>query len=470
MSELAAHRAAQQRRECGRRPRRGGRERACELTMQRSSAANVADEPRRGGRVSTAAIAALSHGAGGAASAVIGALGVRFARSTSDFLVASRTVGPAANAGAISGEYLSAASFLGIAGLILRDGVDALWYPVGVHRGLPGAGAVRGRAAAPLRRLHGARLRRGPAALAGAAQVCTAFVVVIGWLYLLPQLQGAGLTLTTVTGCPPWMGRWRRRSSSSPRWCSAACGRSRSCRRSSTGSSSPRWLIPAADRAGLLPRHEPHVRPAGAAGVPRRAPPSRSTPTWCCRSTAPVTSAGPPARVDGVDVRTRRSRWAAGPAHRAPRRRCWGSRRARRCRWSRARPPTDAALAAARSRRAATYGLLGHLLADHRHVPGHDGPAARARALLHQPRRPGRPPHRRGRARPARRVLRRRSRCSARSPGSTPRSCWSAATPTPRCCCCPRPCWAAAGPGRCSARSWRRARGRRSCRRRRGSS
>ena len=69
------------------------------------------------------------------ASAAIGSYGVRVARSTSDFLVASRTVGPVANAGAISGEYLSAASFLGVAGLILRDGVDALWYPVGFTAG-----------------------------------------------------------------------------------------------------------------------------------------------------------------------------------------------------------------------------------------------------------------------------------------------------------------------------------------------
>ena len=56
----------------------------------------------------------------GVVSAVIGSIGVRVARSTSDFLVASRTVGPVANATAISGEYLSVASFLGIAGLILR--------------------------------------------------------------------------------------------------------------------------------------------------------------------------------------------------------------------------------------------------------------------------------------------------------------------------------------------------------------
>ena len=83
------------------------------------------------------------------ASALIGSLGVRLARSTSDFLVASRTVGPASNAGAISGEYLSAASFLGIAGLILRDGVDALWYPVGFTAGYL---ALLLFVAAPLRR------------------------------------------------------------------------------------------------------------------------------------------------------------------------------------------------------------------------------------------------------------------------------------------------------------------------------
>ena len=45
----------------------------------------------------------------GLVTAVIGSFGVRVARSTSDFVVASRTVGPVSNAGAISGEYLSAA-------------------------------------------------------------------------------------------------------------------------------------------------------------------------------------------------------------------------------------------------------------------------------------------------------------------------------------------------------------------------
>src|SRR5690349_5115041 len=134
------------------------------------------------------------------ASTVIGAYGVRARRRTSDFVVASRTVHPAANAGAISGEYLSAASFLGIAGLILRDGVDALWYPVGFTAGYL---ALVLFVAAPLRRSGAytvpdfaeARLRSRTL-----RKICTVFVAVIGWLYLLPQLQGAGLTLTTVTG------------------------------------------------------------------------------------------------------------------------------------------------------------------------------------------------------------------------------------------------------------------------------
>ena len=49
--------------------------------------------------MTTTAVMALSAMALVAlASAMIGSLGVRFARSTSDFLVASRTVGPASNA------------------------------------------------------------------------------------------------------------------------------------------------------------------------------------------------------------------------------------------------------------------------------------------------------------------------------------------------------------------------------------
>jgi Na+(H+)/acetate symporter ActP len=151
-------------------------------------------------------IALVAMGLVALVSAVIGSMGVRVARSTSDFFVASRTVGPKANAGAISGEYLSAASFLGIAGLILRDGVDALWYPVGYTAGYL---ALVLFVSAPLRRSGAytvpdfAEFRLRSRAL---RRVCAVFVVVIGWLYVLPQLQGAGLTVTTVTGLPSWTG------------------------------------------------------------------------------------------------------------------------------------------------------------------------------------------------------------------------------------------------------------------------
>jgi cation/acetate symporter len=130
----------------------------------------------------------------------IGAYGLRFARTTSDFLVASRSVSPSWNAAAISGEYLSAASFLGVAGLVLRYGVDVLWYPVGFAAGYL---ALLLFVAAPLRR-SGAftlpdfcevRLRSRPL-----RRLATVFVICIGCLYLVPQLQGAGLTFTTVTG------------------------------------------------------------------------------------------------------------------------------------------------------------------------------------------------------------------------------------------------------------------------------
>src|SRR3546814_810386 len=69
------------------------------------------------------------------ATVLIGMYGVRAARTTSDFYVASRTVTPWWNASAIGGEYLSAASFLGVAGLVLAYGADMLWFPVGYTTG-----------------------------------------------------------------------------------------------------------------------------------------------------------------------------------------------------------------------------------------------------------------------------------------------------------------------------------------------
>jgi Na+(H+)/acetate symporter ActP len=136
----------------------------------------------------------------------IGGFGVRLARSTSDFLVASRSVSSRWNAAAIAGEYLSAASFLGIAGLVLKIGPDALWYPIGFTSGYL---ALLMFVAAPLRRSGAYTLPDFAEARLGSnrlRKVASVFVVVIGWLYLVPQFQGAGLTLNTVAGLPMWVG------------------------------------------------------------------------------------------------------------------------------------------------------------------------------------------------------------------------------------------------------------------------
>lgn len=136
----------------------------------------------------------------------IGAYGGRGARSTSDFLVASRSIGARWNAAAISGEYLSAASFLGVAGLVAKYGADALWYPIGFTAGYLGLLLF---VAAPLRRSGAytvpdfAEFRLGSLQ---ARRVAMVVVVLVCVLYLLPQLQGAGLTLNILLGLPGWVG------------------------------------------------------------------------------------------------------------------------------------------------------------------------------------------------------------------------------------------------------------------------
>ncbi|MCH5644043.1 cation acetate symporter [Gordonia sp. ABSL49_1] len=140
------------------------------------------------------------------ATIAVGAYGGRFSRTTSDFLVASRTVGSRWNAAAVSGEYLSAASFLGVAGLVAKYGADALWYPVGFTAGYLGLLLF---VAAPLRRSGAytvpdfAEFRLSSKPVRTTAMIV---VVVVCVLYLIPQFQGAGLTLNILLGAPVWVG------------------------------------------------------------------------------------------------------------------------------------------------------------------------------------------------------------------------------------------------------------------------
>ncbi|SFQ58882.1 Sodium:solute symporter family protein [Amycolatopsis arida] len=137
---------------------------------------------------------------------LIGLRGVAAMRTTSDFLVASRRVSPLLNSAAVSGEYLSAASFLGVAGLVVKDGVGALWYPVGFTAGYI---AMLALVAAPMRRSGALTVPDfAEARLASPAlhRLAAVVVLVIGGLYLVPQFRTAGLVLSVVSGTPYWVG------------------------------------------------------------------------------------------------------------------------------------------------------------------------------------------------------------------------------------------------------------------------
>ncbi|ALE05286.1 transporter [Arthrobacter sp. ERGS1:01] len=141
-----------------------------------------------------------------AATALISFYGLRISRTTDDFYVASRSVPPWLNASAMGGEYLSAASFLGIAGLIMLTGINGLWFPIGYTAGYL---MLLFFVAAPLRRSGAYTVPDfAHARLASplARHVTSILIVVIGWFYIVPQLHGASLTILTATGLPSWVG------------------------------------------------------------------------------------------------------------------------------------------------------------------------------------------------------------------------------------------------------------------------
>ncbi|MCC7105409.1 MAG: cation acetate symporter [Chloroflexi bacterium] len=130
----------------------------------------------------------------------------RVVRTTPDYLIASRAVGPLLNASAISGEYLSAASFLGVAGMVMYFGYDVLWYPAGYAAGYLFLLLF---VAAPLRRFGAYTIpdfAEGRFDSPTFRRVAVVFVLVIGIFYLLPQMKGAGLAVQTMTGAPYWLG------------------------------------------------------------------------------------------------------------------------------------------------------------------------------------------------------------------------------------------------------------------------
>ena len=128
-------------------------------------------------------------------------------KSAGDFFVAGRSVSVGWNASAISGEYLSAASFMGVAGMVMATGYDALWYPVCYACGYLFLLLF---IAGPLRRFGAYTIPdfaegRYDSPIFRKIAVC--FVLFIGFFYTMPQMKGAGTTLAYIfPGLPYWVG------------------------------------------------------------------------------------------------------------------------------------------------------------------------------------------------------------------------------------------------------------------------
>ena len=116
----------------------------------------------------------------------------RRTRTTEEFYAAGRSVSAGQNGFALAGDYMSAASFLGIAGLVSTTGFDGLIYSTGWLVGWP---VVLFLIAEPLRNLGrytfadvvAARLRQTPVRIAAALGTLATVL-----LYLIAQMVGAG--------------------------------------------------------------------------------------------------------------------------------------------------------------------------------------------------------------------------------------------------------------------------------------
>src|SRR5438128_4777005 len=131
----------------------------------------------------------------------------RKSKTAHDFYVAGRSVSVGWNASAISGEYLSAASFMGVAGMVMSVGYDALWYPVCYACGYLFLLLF---IAGPLRRFGAYTIpdfAEGRFDSPVFRKIAVVFVLFIGFFYTMPQMKGAGTTLAYIfPGLPYWAG------------------------------------------------------------------------------------------------------------------------------------------------------------------------------------------------------------------------------------------------------------------------
>lgn len=141
------------------------------------------------------------------ATIAMGFWSARTSKTAGDFFVAGRSVSVGWNASAISGEYLSAASFMGVAGMVMKFGYDALWYPVCYACGYLFLLLF---IAGPLRRFGAYTIpdfAEGRFDSPVFRKIAVCFVLFIGFFYTMPQMKGAGVALSYIfKGLPYWAG------------------------------------------------------------------------------------------------------------------------------------------------------------------------------------------------------------------------------------------------------------------------
>lgn len=141
--------------------------------------------------------------------AIVLALSFYFARKTRSadkYFAAGGTIHWAVNGIAFAGDYLSAASFLGICGMIAFFGYDGYLYSIGYLAGWIVALFL---VAEPLKRMgkftftDALDARFSSRAIQLTAAIST---LVVSIFYLIPQMVGAGALVTPLLGLPHWVG------------------------------------------------------------------------------------------------------------------------------------------------------------------------------------------------------------------------------------------------------------------------
>lgn len=138
---------------------------------------------------------------------VVSTLGISYwsskqTRSSSDFYTAGGNISGVQNGTAIAGDFMSAASFLGISGLMFAYGFDGLIFAIGAMAGWPMllfllAKRIRNMGSYTFTDVVSLRLQRDKIRVVGIGGTITVVV-----MYLIAQMVGAGKLIQLLFGLP----------------------------------------------------------------------------------------------------------------------------------------------------------------------------------------------------------------------------------------------------------------------------